>query len=427
MIDRTWDRTRVDRKRALAVFALAAMFSVSCGKHRGYDAPDGGDDESADSGAKTSESRTSAANGGRRAPTGAAGRQSSGAAGRTGSQRGAAGRPAKSGDGGDDKSREPQNAAGMMASGDDGSGDANGPAAEGGSGGQDAMAGESAAGTGAGAAAVGGEMSGASAGAAASGGMTTEAAGADAIGGAGAGGSTEAVGGAGGDIEPVGGAGAGGMSGGDTGGMPAAGGGGAACQRDRDCGEGLLCDTDNSSTCQRCRYDEDCQTSRRYGDGYVCAPDTRLCSSLCASCGGCEEVQTPSTDNHHTDDPIDYPDPPPTSGPHNPCWATWGVHDMPVLDERWVHNLEHGGIVFLYNCPDGCAADVATLSQLVMSHPRTVLTSYPQLPNRFAAVAWGHRLVTSCADAAAFSRFYDENFDHGPESEDAQPDSSCPP
>ncbi len=188
---------------------------------------------------------------------------------------------------------------------------------------------------------------------------------------------------------------------------------------------GLICDSDQA-TCQHCSSDDDCQNHRRYGAGSVCTQD-KLCSGLCASCGGCEEIQVPSTDNHHTDELIDYPDPPPTSGPHNECWATWGVHDMPVPDERWVHNLEHGGVVFLYNCPDGCAADVATLSQLVMTHPRTVLTSYSLLSNRFAVVAWGHRLITSCVDATAFATFYAENFDQAPESEDAQPDSSCPP
>jgi hypothetical protein len=151
------------------------------------------------------------------------------------------------------------------------------------------------------------------------------------------------------------------------------------------------------------------------------------CSVLCASCGGCEQVQTVGTNNYHTTDPITYPDPPPTSGPHNPCWARWGVATVQVLPERWVHNLEHGGIVFLYNCPDGCATDIATLTDLVTAHDRTVLTEYDALPGRFAVVAWGHRLVTSCVDPVAFAKFYTENFDHGSESESDQPDDSCPP
>jgi hypothetical protein len=453
MIDSTEDRTRIDRKRALAVVALAAIVGIGCGKHRDYDTPDAGGDESAEAGSgapKTSASRTTAANGGGRAPaTGAAGRQSTGAAGRTGnstgSQRGAAGGggaghaasgSSKSG-AGDDTGGPSQSAGGASA-----------PAADGGSGGMSSTSGDSGAGAsaGAGGAADGGNTSSGAAGVSGSGDVSAAGAGAGAtgeVGGAGSGGS-EIVGGAGagaggagaggvGGVDNVagagtGGAGAGGMSGGGSGGTPAAGGGGsnATCHHDRDCSDGVICNA-NTSTCQHCDSDDDCQHHSGYGPYSSCAPDTRLCSGLCASCGGCDEVQTPNPDTHHTDDPVDYPDPPPTSGPHNPCWAIWGVHDMPVPDYRWVHNLEHGGIVYLYNCPDGCADDVATLSQLVMSHPRTVLTSYSKLPTRFASVAWGHRLLTSCVDVTAFTTFYNQNFDKGPESEDAQPSSSCPP
>jgi hypothetical protein len=155
-------------------------------------------------------------------------------------------------------------------------------------------------------------------------------------------------------------------------------------------------------------------------------PDAASDAGLCGSCGGCEEKQ-PTQAGIHTTDPIDYPDPPPTSGPHNPCWARWGVYDTAVAAERWVHNLEHGGVVFLYNCPQGCPADVDTLKQLISTHRRTVLTAYDKLPKRFAVVSWGHRLVTDCVDEAAFNAFYAANFDHGAESNDSQPDVSCPP
>jgi hypothetical protein len=151
-------------------------------------------------------------------------------------------------------------------------------------------------------------------------------------------------------------------------------------------------------------------------------PDGRLC----ASCGGCEEIQ-PTKAGDHIDGPLTYPDPPPTSGPHNPCWAKWGVYNTPVKAERWVHNLEHGGVVLLYNCPSGCATELEQLTQFVGSHKRTLVTGYDKLPVRFAIVSWGHRLVTDCADMTAFSAFYAANFDHGSESNDSQPDPACPP
>jgi hypothetical protein len=210
----------------------------------------------------------------------------------------------------------------------------------------------------------------------------------------------------------------------------ASGGGGAAlasCQTDHDCATGQICALSGSKNCAGCTTDMDCQDdSASYGRGYVCSP-SHLCTLLCTSCGGCEEIQPPGSDRHHTTDPIVYPDLPPSSGPHNPCWTSWGVHSTPVPVERWVHNLEHGGVIFLYHCPDGCAEEVATLTRLVGERNRTVLTEYGALPGRFGVVAWAHRLISDCVDPASFARFYVENYNHGPESSDAPPDPSCPP
>src|SRR5688572_22725277 len=71
-----------------------------------------------------------------------------------------------------------------------------------------------------------------------------------------------------------------------------------------------------------------------------------VASEPCDSCGGDCLLQTYElSEAVHLDEPLDYPDPPPTGGPHHSCWADWGVHDGAVPDDRWVHNLEHGGIV----------------------------------------------------------------------------------
>jgi hypothetical protein len=147
---------------------------------------------------------------------------------------------------------------------------------------------------------------------------------------------------------------------------------------------------------------------------------------LCSACGGCEEIiEVVST--MHTNNPVTYPDPPPTSGPHNPCWGRWGVHDEPLAAERWVHNLEHGGVVFLYNCPEGCDQEVAALKQLNRNRHRTIITAYAVLPTRFAVVSWGHRLLSDCFDLATFDAFFERNFDHGPESNANPPNTTCPP
>src|SRR5438105_12760501 len=45
-----------------------------------------------------------------------------------------------------------------------------------------------------------------------------------------------------------------------------------------------------------------------------------------------------------------YNSDPPTSGPHLPYIATWGVHTRPIPRELQVHNLEDGGVMVQYSC-----------------------------------------------------------------------------
>ena len=127
----------------------------------------------------------------------------------------------------------------------------------------------------------------------------------------------------------------------------------------------------------------------------------------------------------HVTGTIPYADLPPAGGPHNPCWAAFGVHETPVPAERWVHNLEHGGVVFLYNCPEGCDTEVEQLQTLVDGTPQALLTEYEGLPARFAVVAWGHRLVSDCFDSEAFLAFYADHVDQAPESITAGPPAGC--
>lgn len=146
---------------------------------------------------------------------------------------------------------------------------------------------------------------------------------------------------------------------------------------------------------------------------------------ICTATGQCEQ-SLPVLSANHVNGPIAYPDPPPVGGDHNPCWGTWGVHDQPLAAEHWVHNLEHGGVVALYHCPDGCAAEVKQLGDWVRGRRLALLTEYDALPTRFGVVAWGHRLLTDTLDLRAFQAFYDAHVDHGPESIDGPPPSSCP-
>lgn len=151
-------------------------------------------------------------------------------------------------------------------------------------------------------------------------------------------------------------------------------------------------------------------------------------SEACDACGGaCQEDEIPATSRNHTDAAITYEDRPPTGGDHNPCWATWGVHTDEVPDENWVHNLEHGGVIFLYNCPDGCPEDQLALESYVSGLPagRALVTPYAEMTWTYAAVSWEHRLLLDCLDMASFQAFYDEHVANGPEVTTADPDTGC--
>ncbi|MFT3921659.1 MAG: DUF3105 domain-containing protein [Myxococcales bacterium] len=170
---------------------------------------------------------------------------------------------------------------------------------------------------------------------------------------------------------------------------------------------------------------EDAAASEDAGDEDA-GEEARL--SPCSVCTTCEHaVPLPATANH-IEGNIDYTDPPPAGGDHNPCWLNFGVYDQERPDERWVHNLEHGGVVFLYHCPKGCPAELAELKKLTVGKEQVLLTPYAALPTKFAAVSWGYRLLTNCFNTKQFAGFYATHVDHGPESIKYGPPSAyCPP
>lgn len=152
------------------------------------------------------------------------------------------------------------------------------------------------------------------------------------------------------------------------------------------------------------------------------APDAS--DRVCTQCGACEETIA-VTGAEHQPEPITYTDLPPAGGPHANCWTAFGVHDQQVPAARWVHNQEHGGVVFLYNCPDGCADEVSELAALASSRPFAVVVPYPEMATRFGVVAWGQRLVSDCFDRAAFADFYARHANHGTESNLQPPPDGC--
>lgn len=175
-----------------------------------------------------------------------------------------------------------------------------------------------------------------------------------------------------------------------------------------------------------------------------------LCSTLLlASCGDGESVQSPldavsetepsgrcsavvrrydgATATHVPEcSAIEYSTSPPVFGDHYPVWAAYQSYDFPVPPGYLVHDLEHGAIVLLYDCPGGCADEVTQAQAFIDALPadprcsedvrvQVVLAPSPGLRSRWAAAAWGYSLNADCFDPAEFGQFYEEHVGQGPE------------
>lgn len=149
----------------------------------------------------------------------------------------------------------------------------------------------------------------------------------------------------------------------------------------------------------------------------------------CDLCGGlCYETWEPNTSRNHVEGDVDYPQEPPTSGDHNACWAAWGEHTEEVAAENWVHNMEHGGVVFLYDCPsDSCPDELGQLEDYTATLPtgRWVLSPYAPAPLPYSVVAWEYELELGCFDLAAIGDFYTAHVGHGPENTLSDPSAAC--
>jgi hypothetical protein len=103
---------------------------------------------------------------------------------------------------------------------------------------------------------------------------------------------------------------------------------------------------------------------------------------------------------------VSYRANPPASGPHYPVWARYQEHAVAVARPYWVHNLEHGAIVFLYR-PDAPAAVVAALRGVFQflpndpacGHRRALMTPDPLLPRATAVVAADFVIAADCVSS----------------------------
>jgi uncharacterized protein DUF3105 len=119
---------------------------------------------------------------------------------------------------------------------------------------------------------------------------------------------------------------------------------------------------------------------------------------------------------------VTYISNPPASGPHYPVWLRWEEYSATMPRGYWVHNLEHGGIVFLYR-PDApgnvIAEHVAAYRALpndpLCGHKRALITPDPQLPWPAAVVAANFVLRAENTSQQVIHEFALARRGHGPE------------
>lgn len=125
---------------------------------------------------------------------------------------------------------------------------------------------------------------------------------------------------------------------------------------------------------------------------------------------------------------------PPAEGTHYPVWVPWAQSFAEQVPRgNWLHNAEHGGVILLYRCPDGCPDVVVQLQGMAEALPqdplcqapitaRWVLTPDPLLPDgvQVAAVGWGFTYQATCVDSDTLKPFLTDHYARGPEDTCAQ-------
>lgn len=112
---------------------------------------------------------------------------------------------------------------------------------------------------------------------------------------------------------------------------------------------------------------------------------------------------------------------PPTGGPHCGNWLACGTY-AEASPCKWIHNLEHGHLVLLYNCPSGCPEVVAKLEAFAAKvpasaggAPRALVAPRSTLPGKVGAVVWGTSWVGDDVDEAALGCVLEAQDDAAPE------------
>jgi hypothetical protein len=144
------------------------------------------------------------------------------------------------------------------------------------------------------------------------------------------------------------------------------------------------------------------------------------------------DVQTiPIAAADHVDAGTDsgpYPTNPPAGGKHYPTdyrpgfYEEADVTNLPKNYEGYlVHNLEHGYVIYWYNCQAdsevSCADLKASIRRVMQKagEPKLIAFPWPSLDTPLALTTWGKLLKMSRIDEAQMLKFTQENYNKAPE------------
>lgn len=118
-----------------------------------------------------------------------------------------------------------------------------------------------------------------------------------------------------------------------------------------------------------------------------------------------------------------YNSTPPTSGPHYGNLVEWGVYTQPVPYQMLLHNMEDGGVIVYYQCPDGCPNTIDALTSIVNAYiddgRRLVLapntpgwsngtTSHADMGAQIVVTAWNRILKMDAVNVERIRAFVDK-------------------
>ena len=124
--------------------------------------------------------------------------------------------------------------------------------------------------------------------------------------------------------------------------------------------------------------------------------------------------------SHIDEGSLSYSQDPPSSGDHRSVWARWGEYTF-LPPERWLHNLEHGGVVFLYHpCIEAEILDelrdyIRELRDEEGTPLRWILTPASSLQTGIAVIAWEWRYFANCIRGEEIEDFIRRNYRQAPE------------